>query len=154
MAGSAVWAAPVRVGEDTLRTPYQAALMNRFTFEDGTSHYLKLHMVGIDEINNRGMVTTGNGTMQFEDGDGDLLRGESDWFLPDGPDDHGRTPENAGTMTFTSGTGKWAGATGSATLSCHGLYGDPNQVIPPVDDTKYFAVFEGIGELDVPGLAG
>jgi hypothetical protein len=35
MAGSAIWSSPARVGENKLRTPYQAALMNRFTFADG-----------------------------------------------------------------------------------------------------------------------
>jgi hypothetical protein len=152
MAGSAVWASPARVAENTLRTPYQASLMNRFTFEDGQAHYLKLHMIGVDEIDNEGTVVTGNGTMEFQDADGDLLRGESDWFLPSGPDERGRTPENLGTMTFTWGTGKWKGAQGKAELRCYGMYSDPDQVIPPVHDTKYFAVFEGDGELDAPGL--
>ncbi|MCW2953002.1 MAG: hypothetical protein JWQ48_2172 [Conexibacter sp.] len=154
IAGSAVWAAPARVAENTLRTPYQASLMNRFTFEDGQVHYLKLHMIGVDEIDNGGAVVVGNGTMQFEDADGDLLRGESDWFLPEGPDERGRTPENLGTMTFSSGTGKWRDTTGTAQLRCYGMYADPEQVIPPVADTKYFAVFEGDGRIDAPGLPG
>jgi hypothetical protein len=154
VAGSAIWATPVRLGPDTLRTPYQASLMNRFCFADGQVHYLKLHMIGIDEINNEGMVVTGNGTMQFQDADGDLLRGESDWFLPEGPDERGRTPENLGTMTFSSGTGKWSGTTGTAELRCYGMYAALDQPLPPADDTKYFAIFEGTGELDAPGLAG
>jgi hypothetical protein len=154
IAGSAIWAAPARIAENTLRTPYQASLMNRFVFEDGQVHYLKLHMVGVDEIDNDGAVVTGNGTMEFTDADGDLLRGESDWFLPEGPDERGRVPENLGTMTFASGTGKWSGTTGTADLRCYGMYSDPAQAIPPIADTKYFAVFEGAGQLDAPGLAG
>jgi hypothetical protein len=153
MAGSAIWSSPARVGENLLRTPYQASLMNRFTFADGQVHYLKLHMVGIDVLDNDGVVTTGDGTMELMDADGDVLRGESLWFLPEAPFEKRRTPENLGTMTFTSGTGKWEGASGTAELECHGLYSDPEQTIPPVADTKYFAVFEGVGRLDVPRLA-
>jgi hypothetical protein len=142
--GSAVWGDPVRLDETIQRTPFQASLMNRFTFADGQVHYLKLSMIGIDEVDNDGEVPTGHGTMEFRDTDGDVLWGESDWFRPDGQD--------IGIWRFASGTGKWEGATGTIDVVLHGMFEDLELELPPKGPTRYFGFIEGTGSIDAPRL--
>lgn len=154
IAGSAVWNTPVKLSDEEIRTAYDASLMTRLTFPDGSVHYLKLHMIGIDVLDGTGAVQTGTGTMSFRDIDGDYLRGESDWWVPTEPDARGTMAANEGVMTFTDGTGKWAGATGTAQLLCYGLFDDADQQVPPVRPAKYYAVFEGRASIDAPNLAG
>ncbi|MCW2953001.1 MAG: hypothetical protein JWQ48_2171 [Conexibacter sp.] len=144
--GSAEWGNPVRLDKEIQRTPFVASLMNRFTFDDGRVHYLKLHMIGIDEVDNDGEVPTGHGSMEFRDTDGDLLWAESDWFRPDGVDE--------GVWTFASGTGKWAGASGKIDVVLHGMFDDREQILPPPGPSRYFGFIEGTGKIDAPGLAG
>jgi hypothetical protein len=143
--GSAEWGNPVRLDGDIQRAPFVASLMNRFTFADGRVHYLKLHMIGMDEVDNDGAVPRGRGTMEFRDTDGDLLWAESDWMRPDGCD--------IGVWTLTSGTGKWAGATGTVEVGLHGMYDDPDQIVPPPGPARYWGFMEGTGTIDAPGLS-
>jgi hypothetical protein len=142
--GSAEWGDPVRLNENIQRTPFVASLMNQFTFADGQVHYLKLHMIGIDEVDNDGEVPTGHGSMEFRDTDGDLLWAESDWFRPDGAD--------IGVWTFASGTGKWKGTTGTVDVVLRGMFADLEQVLPPPGPSRYFGFVEGTGTLDAPDL--
>jgi hypothetical protein len=143
--GSAEWGDPVRLDAEIQRTPFVASLMNRFVFADGQVHYLKLHMIGVDEVDNDGEVPTGHGSMEFRDTDGDLLWAESDWYRPDGAD--------IGVWTFASGTGKWADATGTVDVVLHGMFDDLNQVLPPPGPARYFGFVEGTGTIDAPHLA-
>ncbi len=151
VGGSAVWNTPVRLGAE-IRTAFDASLMTRLTFPDGSAHYLKLHMIGVDVLDHTGAVQRATCTMEMRDIDGDYLRGESDWWVPDEPDARGTFAANAGEVRFLEGTGKWDGATGTASLLCYGLFDDPDQQLPPVGPTKYYAVFEGRARIDAPNL--
>lgn len=142
VGGSADWGAPVRSSEDLLRTWYEAYLMGRFEFADGERHYLKLRIVGIDEIDNEGEVPSGWGSLEFQDADGDWLRGHTDWYRRDGQD--------YGTWTFSSGTGKWEGATGTVELVLFGMPQDLEMEQPPTRASRYFGFLEGRGALDAP----
>ena len=144
--GSADWGAPVRFDEETLKTWYEAYLMNRFTFADGQVHHLKLRIVGIDVIDNDGEVPSGWGSLEFQDLDGDYLRGHVDWYR--------RNNEDGGTWTFSSGTGKWQGASGTAELALYGMPQDLDAEMPPRGPIRYYGWLEGTGEIDAPALAG
>ncbi len=153
IAGSAVWNTPIRVSEDEIRTAFDASLMTRLTLADGSVHYLKLHMIGIDVLDGTGAVQSAHCTMLFRDTDDHYLRGESTWWVPTEPDARGTMAANEGDVTFQGGTGKWEGASGTARLLCYGLFDDPEQELPPTKPTKYYAVFEGRAQIDAPGLA-
>lgn len=144
--GSAEWGEPVRLNDEIQRTPFQASLMNRFTLGNGEVHFLKLSMVGIDEVDNDGEVPTGQGNMEFRDTDGDLLWAESDWFRPDGVDE--------GIWRFRSGTGKWKGASGTVDVVLHGMFHDLHEEMPPKGPSRYWGFIEGSGEIDAPALKG
>ncbi|MGH2970258.1 MAG: hypothetical protein ACRDK0_14540 [Solirubrobacteraceae bacterium] len=144
--GSADWGAPVRASATLSKTWYEAYLMNRFALEDGSVHYLKLRIVGIDEIDEDGEVPSGWGSLEFQDGDGDVLCGHTDWCRRDGVD--------GGVWTFSSGTGKWEGATGSAELVLYGMPEDLEMEQPPRDASRYYGFLEGTGRIDAPALNG
>lgn len=142
--GSADWGAPVRFDEQTMKTWYEAYLMNRFEFDDGRVQYLKLRIVGIDEIDNDGEVPAGWGSLEFQDLDGDWLRGHVDWYRRDGRD--------GGTWTFSTGTGKWKGTTGTIELVLYGMPQDLDAEMPPRGPIRYYGFLEGKGQLEGPNL--
>jgi hypothetical protein len=141
--GSAQWGTPVRCDDDKLQTAYEASLMNRFTLGNGQVHYLRLRIVGIDEIDNNGDVPYGSGALEFQDADGDTMRGRVEWLRPE--------DEYAGTWTIASGTGKFAGAAGSIALELNGMH-EPALSGPPVGPSRYWGFLVGNGELELPSL--
>lgn len=140
IGGSANWGQPVRFDDSTLKTWYEAFLMGRFELGDGEMHYLKLRIVGIDEIDNDGEVPAGWGSLEFQDRDGDYLRGHTDWYRKEGLD--------YGTWTLSSGTGKWEGTTGRLELVLYGMPQDLEMAQPPTIASRYFGWLEGEGTLE------
>ncbi|MCW2952997.1 MAG: hypothetical protein JWQ48_2167 [Conexibacter sp.] len=143
--GNAQWGTPVRCDETKLQTAYEAALMNRFTLANGQVHYLRLRIVGIDEIDNDGEVPYGSGALEFQDADGDKMRGRVEWLRPE--------EIYLGTWTIASGTGKWTGANGTIELLLNGMHEDP-QDGPPTGPTRYWGFLEGSGQLELPAIVG
>jgi hypothetical protein len=141
IGGSADWGQPVRYDGTTLKTWYEAYLMGRFEIGDGDMHYLKLRIVGIDEIDNEGEVPAGWGSLEFQDRDGDYLRGHTDWFRKDDVD--------YGTWTISSGTGKWEDAKGKIELVLYGMPQDLEMEQPPRTASRYFGWLEGEGTLEL-----
>ncbi len=145
VGGSADWGAPVRSDEATLKTQYEAYMMARIAVLDGDTHYLKLRIVGIDEIDADGEVPAGWGALEFQDHDGDWLRGHVDWYRRDGVD--------GGSWRFTGGTGKWSGADGTIEVVLYGMPLDLDAPRPPVGPSRYFGWLDGSGELSAPALS-
>jgi hypothetical protein len=144
VGGSADWSTPVRVDEETLQAAYHGSFMARFAFPDGRSHYLKMRIVGVDEMGNDGEVPSGFGALEFQDGDGDVLRGRTDWYRSDGAD--------RGTWSFNSGSGKWEGASGKVDMLLHYLPDDLDVQLPPKGPIRFIGFLEGAGEMEVPRL--
>ena len=140
VGGSADWALPVRCGESMLRCTYEAYLMGRFVLDDDQTHYLKLRIAGVDDIDADGEVPSGWGSLEFQDRDGDYLLGHTDWYRRDGVD--------YGTWTLSSGTGKWQGTSGKIELVLYGMSQDLTMEQPPARASRYFGWLEGEGTLE------
>ncbi|WP_214371230.1 hypothetical protein [Pseudonocardia sp. H11422] len=143
--GNADWSTPVRVDESMLQGSYQGIFMARFAFADGRAHYLKMRIVGVDEMDNDGEVPSGFGALEFQDADGDVLRGRTDWYRSDGAD--------RGTWSFASGTGKWKGTNGKLEMLLTYLADDLTMKLPPRGPVRFIGFIEGAGDIDVPGLS-
>jgi hypothetical protein len=143
--GHADWSTPVRIDDAQLQASYQGIFVCRFSFESAGSHYLKMRIVGVDEMDNAGEVPSGFGALEFQDADGDLLRGRTDWFRSDDRDQ--------GTWTFNSGTGKWAGATGRVSMLLNYMSDVLGTSLPPSGPIRFVGFIEGSGEIDVPALS-
>ncbi|MEV1290454.1 hypothetical protein [Micromonospora sp. NPDC049679] len=142
--GHADWSTPVRVDESILQGSYQGIFMCRFTFEGGAAHYLKMRIIGVDEMDNDGEVPSGFGALEFQDSDGDVLRGRTEWYRRDGVD--------RGTWTFASGTGKWKGAAGKVDMFLTYMADELGTKLPPSGPIRFIGFLEGTGELDAPQL--
>ncbi|MHA6795612.1 hypothetical protein ACVGVM_19140 [Pseudonocardia bannensis] len=143
--GNADWSTPVRVDDSLLQASYQGIFMVRFAFADGRSHYLKMRIVGVDEMDNDGEVPSGFGALEFQDADGHRLRGRTDWYRADGAD--------RGTWSFNSGTGKWEGASGKVEMLLNYMADDLDAELPPKGPIRFVGFIEGAGEIDAPGLS-
>jgi hypothetical protein len=142
--GSADWSTPVRVDEAQLQAPYEGIFSVRLAV-GGTSHYLKMRIIGVDEMDNEGEVPSGFGALEFQDEDGDYIRGRTDWFRADGADQ--------GTWTFNSGTGKWAGINGKIPMLLNYMADDLAAVLPPPGPIRFVGFLEGAGEIELPNLS-
>lgn len=144
VGGSADWGTPVRFDEATLKAQYEARMMARMAVAGSRAYYLKLRIVGVDDMDNEGEVPEGWGALEFQDTDGDWLRGQSSWYRADG--------EDRGAWTFSSGTGKWEHATGSAEMLLYYMPEDFTSDLPPEGPIRFFAFLEGSGEIEAPAL--
>jgi hypothetical protein len=144
--GSADWSTPVRIDDSTLQASYQGIFMVRLSVDGGESHYLKMRIVGVDEMDNDGEVPSGFGALEFQDADGDYIRGRTDWFRADEKDQ--------GSWTFNSGTGKWEGISGKVPMLLTYMADPLDAVLPPPGEVRFVGFLEGSGEIDVPGLSG
>lgn len=141
--GSADWSTPVRVDGAQLQAAYEGLFSVRLAV-DGSPHYLKMRIVGVDEMDNDGEVPSGFGALEFQDEDGEFIRGRSDWFRADGRDQ--------GTWTFTSGTGKWEGIGGKVPMLLNYMSTDLEAKLPPSGPITFVGFLEGTGEIEIPAL--
>jgi hypothetical protein len=146
VGGIADMATPMRVDENLSRGVYEGFFMCKLTVAGGSPHYLKLRVVGSDDFDNEGEVPVGWGMLQFEDPDGDIMRGRTDWYRAD--------EQDRGTWTWSSGTGKWEGVTGTAEMVLNYTTHDPITEIPPTSPVRFYGFIEGEGDMDAPALDG
>jgi hypothetical protein len=160
-AGSADWTKPVRAGPNTLNVTYDGYFMIRMDFHFGQQFLLRTRMLGADDMSDDGLFLRGSGIVDAEDADGDVLTGNVVWH---GEDDKvsasaGRATARGdavsvdGVLTFSHGTGKWEGATGSLSISVWALPEDLDEPMPPQRPLRFHAFMEGAGGLAVRALA-
>jgi hypothetical protein len=142
--GTANWSDPVRVDEKTWKANYETFLVHRYTFEDGRSVHVRTRYTGVDDISAEGEVYGGYGNIQGLDDDGDTLHGRVDWKV-DGD-------YQAGIYSFSFGTGKWEGVSGSIEAPVWAEADDPRQEYPPKGPIRMWGFIEGEGELELPNL--
>jgi hypothetical protein len=141
-AGTAEWSAPARDSATQSQVLYHSRFMGRLTRADGTEHYLKINVLGMDVITDEGEVPSGYGSVDADDKDGDRLCGRVVWSEK-GQDLWG------GDFTFVHGTGKFAGATGEIEVRLQAEF-EGNIPLPPTAPCRVFGFMDGGGTLTLP----
>lgn len=144
--GTADWEKPVRIAEGEYRANYIAHIATRFEFEDGRRIHLKTKYSGVDDVVIDGDITGGFGHVEAQDEDGDALWGRVDWEVREG--------YQGGIYTFSGGTGKWEGVSGTISAPVWDQPEDIHMEMPPSAAFLNYGFIDGEGDLDVPHLDG
>jgi hypothetical protein len=143
--GTANWEKPVRTDENTWKANYETFLVHRYTLEDGRAIHVRTRYTGVDDIDSEGNVYGGYGNIEGLDDDGDTMHGRVDWLVKD-------DGYQAGIYSFSFGTGKWKGISGSIEAPVWAEPEDPNEPMPPAGPIRMWGFIEGEGELELPNL--
>jgi hypothetical protein len=141
-AGTAEWSAPARESATQSQVLYHGRFMGRMIRADGTEHFLRMNVLGMDVITDEGEVPTGYGSVEADDNEGDMLVGKVVWS-DKGQDIWG------GDFTFVHGTGKFAGASAQIEVKLQAEF-EGNIPLPPTAESRVFGFMDGGGTLTLP----
>ena len=75
VGAAADWGHPVRLDDETSTVCFEAWTMNQLTFADGRTFSSRGVMIGMDDVLDDGQVPKGFAAVEWQDADGDCLRG-------------------------------------------------------------------------------